>query len=621
MSRLGGTAAEALREGVALHQAGRLEEAAAHYRHALEAEPENPDALHLLGVLRHQAGEGEDGLALLQRAVALRPGFAEAHFNTGIMLMEMGRPGEAVAAFEGALAARKDQPEDHYNLSLALMAAGRPEPALIACRRALRIAPDYAEAEANRASILTALGRHEEALSAWRRAVRLGPKEAEFKLGLGNALRGLGRLGEAVTVYREVLEIDPDAAAAHNNLGVALSDQGRTDEALAAYARAIEIMPDFADAHCNLGVALKEQDRFDDALDAYRQAIAIDPRNAEAHNNTGVALRELGRLDGAVEAYRRAVGIDPDYAEAHWNLSLALLVTGRYREGWEEHEWRWRRQDFSPARRNFAQSQWDGGELGGAAILLHAEQGLGDTIQMLRYVGQVAAQGGRVILEVERSLAGLASQLGHAQVIAADDGALPDFDVHAPLLSLPRILNTDGGNIPAAGGYLAANRGSPWQPGAAPAVGMVWRGNPDHRNDRNRSMEAAHFAPLAEFAEIDPVSLQYGGAAELGAQGWGGRVEDLSPYLTDFAATAAIIDRLDLVVAVDTAVAHLAGAIGKEVWMVIPLVPDWRWLTEGETTPWYASMRIFRQTARGDWDGVMARVGAALRERYHSSPM
>jgi hypothetical protein len=431
-----------------------------------------------------------------------------------------------------------------------------------------------------------------------------------------------GRLHEAESLYRQIVAIDSGFFKAHCNLGLVLAAQGRLDEAIAAYRAATAIHPNLAEAHNNLGNALKEKGELDEAIAVFRRALALKPEYAEAHNNLGAALLAQGHIDEAIAAHRQAVAFDPRVPDIHYNLSLDLLTRGDLQQGWEEYEWRWKLPSFQPYLRRFSQPLWDGSPLDGRTILLYAEQGYGDAIQFIRYVPLVAQRGGKIVIECGVELRRLfQSMAGICQIVVRAE-RLPAFDVHAPLLSLPRIFGTTLNNVPDSVSYLSADPAdiTAWgrrmdrlEP--AVKVGLAWAGRPTHLNDANRSIKLAMLAPLAKVSGVRFFSLQKGAAAEQVASdalSAGIELIDFAGDLNDYADTAALIANLDLVIAVDTSVVHLAGAMGKLVWVLLPFVPDWRWTMTGERSPWYPTARLFRQASRGDWTSVIRRVVEGL---------
>ena len=463
-------------------------------------------------------------------------------------------------------------------------------------------------------------GRLHEAEQLYRQILAQQPEHAGAMQFLGVIANQVGRNDIAVGLIRRAIGLNPNVAEAYNNLGNALKDQGQLDEAIAAFRQALALNPNLPEAHNNLGSALKDQGQLDEAIAAYRQAIALRPTYADAHNNLGNALKDQGQLDEAVAAFRQAIALKPDYAEFHFNLSLSLLTSGDFQQGWEEHEWRWKCKEFPTPARNFPQPQWDGCPLEGRTLLLHTEQGHGDAVQFIRYLPLVEQRGGRIIIECQAELQRLIRPIaGRCQIVVSGQ-PLPIFDLHCPLLSLPRVFGTNLDNIPNNVPYLRADAedAGRWQRRLADhsplvKVGLGWAGSPAHRNDCNRSMKLATLAPLGQVPGARFFSLQKGeAAAETKTPPAGMELVDWTQELKDFADTAALIANLDLVIAVDTAVVHLAGAMGKPVWTLLPFVSDWRWLLERQDSPWYPSMRLFRQPRIGDWDGVITRVVEAL---------
>ncbi len=422
------------------------------------------------------------------------------------------------------------------------------------------------------------------------------------------------------------LQLKPDLLESHHNLGVALEEQGRLEEAVACYRRALELKPDDAEIHNNLGNVLKDQGKLDEAVACCRRALELNPDYAAAHNTLGNALKDQGKLDEAPECYRRALELQPDYADAHGSQSLISLLTGDFERGWTEYEWRWKTQKYP--RRDFSRALWDGQPLEGRTILLHAEQGLGDTIQFVRYVALVKQRGGVVVVECPRPLMSLLRSCAGIDQLVERGEELPAFDLQAPLLSLPGIFHTALGDIPAAIPYLFADPGlaERWRQElggiAGFKIGIAWQGNPKPRNDRHRSIPLGCFEPLASLPGARFFSLQKGAGVEqlqdvaerFPVTEFGSRLDEASGAFMD---TAAVLVNLDLMITCDTAVAHLAGALGVPVWVALPFIPDWRWLLDRSDSPWYPTMRLFRQHGRGDWQGVFQTIKVALGEQLY----
>jgi tetratricopeptide (TPR) repeat protein len=500
---------------------------------------------------------------------------------------------------------------------------GRYEDALASYAQALRIAPDYFEAWNNQGVALRHLERADEAVVSFERAIALRPAVAEVHNNLGLALHALGDDEKALDAFAVSLRLDPQSAHAAMNMGVSLYELKRYDEALASLMRALEIEPDNLDVQVNLGNVLLELHRHDEALECYRKVVEARPGDQDVLMNMGNALREMHRYAEALPYYQAALDLDPACVEVHWNQALCFLAMGDFERGWEGFEWRWKSAAISNTQRRFDAPQWTGAQpLAGKTLLVHAEQGLGDTIQFCRYAKTLAAQGAKVLLRVQPPLVPLLQGLAGVERLLVPGEPPPRFDVHCPLLSLPLALGTSLQSIPEGGAYLQASgphfaeRLAAWQArlGARdkPRIGLVWSGNAHHKNDRNRSIALGTLARMvstkARFVALQNEAREADAAvlAQRGDIAWFGA------ELVDFAETAALVAQLDLVISVDTSVAHLAAAMGKPVWLLLPVNPDWRWLLEREDSPWYDSMRLFRQTRRGDWSDVVERVAREI---------
>ncbi len=544
--------------GMQAAQRGDLVAAAKHFAHAVAANPRSAEAHAALGQAQRGLGQMAEALASFERTIALRPDRPDAHFGRGIALRNLGRGAEALASFDKALALKRD----------------------------------YVDALNSR----------------------------------GNVLLDLRRPDEALLNYDAAVAARPDYADAWSNRGNALMDLQRPGDALASFDKALALRPNYAEAHNNRGMALRSLDRQAEALAEFERALAFKKEFPEALLNRGSVLRELARYADALANYDAALRQRPDYPDARQNRGMVRLLLGDFARGWPDFELRLRTHEAARAR-EYKQPRWRGeGAIAGKTILLHAEQGFGDTIQFCRYAEAVAALGARVVLAVPPALKRLLTGLRGVAAVAASDAETGAFDWHCPLPSLPLALKTTISSIPAAIPYLAApaDRVQAWSKrlgaGARPRIGLAWSGNPKHKNDRNRSIALRRFAALGGL-KASVVSLQKhmraDDAATLAEFAW------LAPFggeLTDFADTAALIAQLDLVISVDSAVAHLAGALGKPVWILLPHVPDWRWLIGRDDSPWYPTARLFRQPAIGDWDGVFEKIQAALADLSAKMP-
>jgi len=548
---------EKLSRAIALHRLGQLAEAQALYEEILAIEPRHFDALHLLGLIAARTGNPQRAAALLGKAVEIDPGHATVFFNRGNVLCELGQWDAALACYDRTIALQPGHADAHYNRGTVLAKLRRPDAALASLDRAIEINPGFAQAHFNRGNLL-------QQLEQW-------------------------------------------------------------DAALASYGRAIEFNPLFAEAYANRGALYNQLDRIDAALASYEQAIAVNAEYAEAYCNRGLLLQEIKEWDAVLASCDKAISLQAEYAEAYVNRSFVRLLRADFDNGWIDYEWRWKEKNGpnSADTRRFRQPLWRGQECSaGAAILVFAEQGLGDTLQFCRYVKQLSQLGFRVILEVQPPLAGLLANLEGAAQVLTRGSALPSFDWQCPLLSLPLALKTNLHNVPATQRYLDADPAKlvRWQaalgPGLEPRVGLMWSGSRSNRRDRHRSIG------LAELLRHLPVGLQYVSLQkELREsdpqvlRSYPG-VMDFSNDQADFGDAAALCDCMDLVISVDTSVAHLSAALGRETWILLPFSADWRWLLDRDDSPWYPTVKLYRQERSGDWSEVLARVSADLRQRF-----
>jgi tetratricopeptide (TPR) repeat protein len=573
---------------LAHQQAGRLAQAEALCEDMLARQPDHVDALHLRGVLCIQAGRHDTAIALLERVLARAPELALAHKNLG-------------AAFH---------------------AAGRPAAAEASYRRALALAPELAEAHNLLGQLLNEAGRPADALTHLRAAVRLAPDDADAANNLGNALQSLGELPASIRCYHGALERRPDFAICYSNLGSALQRQGHAEAAIANYRAALSLAPDQAIAHGNLAGLLGERGEIAAATAHFERALALAPDSATTTMSLGSMLYDLNRLDEAIETYERALDLRPQFSRARLNLAFALLKRGDFARGWDAYRARWETGELEHVRRRFPGPPWDGADPAGRTVLLYGEQGLGDLIQFCRYLRLLKARGARTILLVDggwRTLAGLLASLDGVDMLVDDSAALPPFDHHCSVLDLPLRFGTTLETIPAAVPYLAADpaRRAFWRArlGASDRlrVGLVWAGGTVFAKEPVRSPRLAPLLRLIERTEVQWIGLQQGdGRRDLEACAMPAGFIDLGPELRDMADTAAVMAELDLVISSCTAPAHLAAALGRPTWIMLPAASDWRWLLGREDSPWYPTARLFRQAARGDWSGVVERLDAAL---------
>ncbi|MBC7906118.1 MAG: tetratricopeptide repeat protein [Rhodospirillaceae bacterium] len=562
-----------LKTGIAHQESGALADAARCYKTVLTFDPENVDALYLMSVLATTAGDPQFAVQLAGTAVALQPDYFAPYLSLGNALQALGQAEQAVDAFDQAIA----------------------------------LNPASAEAFCNVSSALNEVGRHEDALDAATQALVLNPNLVEATNNFGNALLALGSPGEALECYAKVLSSAPEHAAAWFNQGNAFFELGEFDNAADSFLRSIEL-EDGAGKHYNLANALYAQGNLEQAAISYCDVIERDFGSMDARINLAVVLREMDRVDEAEGMLREALEIAPEDVDAHFNLSLVLLQQGRLSEAWPEYEWRWRQPVFMALDRGFSQPRWGGAAQADATLLVHVEQGFGDAIQFVRFISQAAQRVGRVVLECRPELEDLfASVAGVDQVVAWGD-PLPDFDLHIPLMSLPLVLGVSQDVLqpylavpPGAGDFADVGKAGGLK------VGVAWAGKMSRRDSVQRACTAADILPLLAVPGLSIFTLQVGVAAE-DLRVFGSGVTDLSPRLKSFADTAAAIAELDVVITVDTAVAHLAGALGKPVWVLLSKPSNGVMWLGGRDAQWYPSARIFQQPSQGDWAGLLQQV-------------
>jgi len=609
---------QALNRAVAAYRAGQLAQAEDLCQKIISVDCNFFDALYVLAVVQAGLGKDVEALANYDRALLLQPRHAEALSNRGNTLKVLKRFDEALDSFARALAAQPDYPAALSNRGAVLFEMARYEEALATYDRSLAIRPDQVVAHYNRGGALQKLERFGEALSSYDRALAINPGLVEAHVNRGNTLISLCRHSDALASFDRALALRPDLVEALTNRGNALNGLRRYEEALASYDRAIACQPTHAGAHYNRGTTLHAMKRYDEAISAYDRAIALQPNYPEAFSNRGATLWELRRHDEALASYDRAIAIQPEFPEAHWNAASLRLLTGDFERGWAEYEWRWKYKTMAIAKRDFTQPHWGGEPIEGKTILLHGEQGLGDAIQFCRYAPLVAERGARVILEVDRRLQTLMSSLdGVAQVLPVGD-PLPEFDVHCPLLSLPRAFHTLLETVPSRTPYLHSppERLAKWSSRLGPKhglrVGLIWSGNPAHHRDHARSIELSALSTLLDTGATFFSLQKDARPADAAVLAERKDVIQLADELADFADTAAVMMHFDLIISVDTSTVHLAGALGRPVWILLPYLPDWRWLLDRDTSPWYPTARLFRQDATRRWDSVVPRVQSAL---------
>jgi tetratricopeptide (TPR) repeat protein len=542
-----------LQEAVVHHQDGRLGEAQVLYREILDIDPEDSNALHLLGVTYYQQGFPETAIPLIGASIRINPTNCLAYTNLGNALQGIGKSLEAIHCYDCALS----------------------------------IAPLHADAFFNRGIALQSLDRPEEALSSYEQAIVADDQHVEAHFRRGNSLYALGR----------------------------------PDEAIVSYDRVIVHSPSHAEAYFNRGVVLQSVERNEEALRSYNHTLQINPDHARAFNNRGNTLQSLDLYQDAINSYGRAQAICPDYGDPYWNEALCRLKTGDFEIGWEKYEWRWANSISNPTRRAFAQPRWFGDEdLHGKTILIHAEQGFGDTIQFCRYAKLVVQRGAHVILEVQTELKALLNHIEGVEVVSSLERP-GQYDFHCPLMSLPLAFGTRLATIPSSHAYVECDPvlGSTWKAKLgnklAPRIGLAWSGNRDNTNDPARSCGLSEMSRLFRH-DIEWFCLQkdFTSADQILINSMA--LPRFSEELTTFAETAALIEQMDLVISVDTAVAHLAAAMGKPTWLLLAHNADFRWLLGRRDSPWYPTMLLFRQTRMGDWSGLITKMSDFMLSNY-----
>lgn len=600
------------------HQAGRLKEAAQGYEAVLRQNPQHSDALHCLGLIAQQLGQLEMAIQLIKAAMAVAPAVGHYHQSLGSIYAELGRKTEAQEQFQQAA-----------KLDPAYRSTPSPE--------AVPFAKEDLNAEAywEQGNQQFQRGNFGQAEALYRHALVRKPSYPECNRNLGQALIKQNRFDEAVDLYRQAIRQNPQYASAYCDLGFTLMMLEDLPAAEEAFVGALKIKPDLLEAHYNLGNLFRKQSRLPEAIASYRKVLSLRANKTletnksrsgaaieiQAKNNLALSLSEAGKQEQAIACYREALVSDPQNAILHYNLATALLATGNFLEGWEELEWRWKMPSFTTKLRDFGKPLWKGEPLDGANILLHAEQGYGDTLQFVRYAPLVAERGGKVILEVPPRLHRLLGNLPGVSQVVVHGEALPEFSWHCPLMSLPRAFATTVDTIPSSLSYLkapeeAAEKERAGQPAETLRVGLAWSGNPRNQLDAFRSMSLLDLSALGQVEGVSFFSLQMGEAtqqiAEVSARL---QVTDACSGHKDFADTAAFLSTLDLVITVDTSIAHLAGALGIPVWILLAHSrTDWRWLLDRSDSPWYPMARLFRQAQPGAWKPLAETLRSELQQ-------
>jgi tetratricopeptide (TPR) repeat protein len=660
--------AQILNTALQHHRAGRLGEAAAGYLGILKENPRHGDALHLLGVVAQQQGKLDMSIELMQEAVRGNPSIAHYHHNLGNTYLQKECPKEAAECYRQAISLKPDYHEAHHALGTALTKLEKLDAAVQAYRKAIQITPSVSEAYYNLGRVLAIQEQDEEAVQQYRIAIQIDDGHVEYFFNLGGLLFKQEKYCDAIDCYQRALQLQPDDAEIHNNLGRSFAANENLPAAIASYQRSITLNPTYVEANSNLGLALLQQGnlsqaehfcrravrldadspeaqyslgnvfretyRLEESIECYRKFLQLNraklqcnTEKSEAHgnstywqvvNNLALSLNESGQVDAALDCYREALRRSPENALLHTNLAFTLLMNSNFAEGWVEHEWRFKTSHFEK-RRDFPCPQWKGEPLQGEKILLHAEQGFGDTLQFVRYAPLVAERGATVILEVQPGLRQLLSNIPGVKQIISRGETLPEVSWHCPLMSLPLAFSTRLETIPSSPSYINVSQNEREEarrlwPGVGLRVGLAWSGNPKHSQDSSRSIHLSQMTALGEISGVSFYSVQVGEATKQIAELQGVfKIIDACSRIRDFADTAAFIAGLDLVITVDTSIAHLTGALGIPVWILLAQNRiDWRWLRDREDSPWYPSARLFRQSKPGDWAELIQRVKVEL---------
>ena len=575
-----------LKQAVRCHQEGRLEAANDLYGKLLKTDPNHPDALHLSGLVAHQSGKNQLAAHLITRAIEMDPNQAIFHCNLGNVMMSGGDFKGAAVSFQKAVDLNPELVEAQYNLGNAFYEESRLDQAISCFQETVNLRPDFAEAHNN----------------------------------MGIALYKKGRLSEAIACFQNTLRQNPGFPDSYKNLGDLLEEQNKPDQAIQQYEKAIELRPDYIEAYFNMGNVFHAQGKLDKAARCYQKALQINPEHIDAYANLGKTFKDQGELEKALSCYDKGISLKPEHAELLFDRSTVLLLMGDFYEGWQGYERRFDRPSWKTTYPHHLDiPRWDGSPFIGKTLFIHCEQGFGDILQFARYLPMVKARGGKVVFETLKPLMKLFE--GFPGVDALVEGLsngdqAEGCDFYMPLMSLPGLFGTSLKTIPARTPYIHAElkKIEYWNERFVKKglrVGLVWEGKD---TDPNRSCPIERFTALAEVQGVQWFGLQKGKAAAQAEELHRGmRLFNIGEEFDDFSDTAGAIENMDLIISIDTAVAHLTGAMGKPVWVLLKFSPDWRWLMKREDSPWYPTMRLFRQPKSGDWGAVIKRVAEELK--------
>jgi tetratricopeptide (TPR) repeat protein len=617
---------EALRSAVSFLETGNISQAEFIYKKVIDIQPSNFDALFMLGAIYLKSGNYDLSISYTERARQSDPANASAYYNLGISYQEKSQLDKAIFYYQRAIELDPDIALAYCNLGAVFQERNEFDRAIPYYKKALELDPLLVSASYNLGSVLQEKGELEQALQYYKAVLKLDPTFADAWNTIGSILQEKGQADEALAYYRKAIECDPNLMGAYYNIGKALMQKGRIEEAIDHYQKALQLNPDSAEAHNNLGFSLLEKGQSDDALSHFRKAVSLNPNFAEAYYNLALYHQDGNLPDEAVHYYEKAIHYKPDFVDAHWNMACALLLSGNFGRGWKEYEWRWKLKGHRGS--NITGPRWDGSDISGQTIFLHAEQAFGDTIQFVRYATLVAQRGAKVIVQAPKELKRILGSVSGVEHVVAEGKQLPEFDVHCPLLSLPLVFGTTIHSIPATVPYIHVSPllSKIWKDrlqydSSRLKIGLVWTGRTKAERERRRSCTPDLLSNLTQFEDTTFYSLQKGeGIQQANARPKDMKLVDYTEELNDFLDTAALAANLDLIISVDTAVAHLAGALGRPVWTLLSFVPDWRWMLSRRDSPWYPTMRLFRQPSPGNWEAVIEEVkkelGKLIREKY-----
>lgn len=614
-----------------LFQEGNYQQAENICKEILNTHPENTDALHLLGMIYYQLNDFDQALVYFHKIFYFEPSNCYALFNLGNILRSQGNPDRAEIFFRKAIESNPDFADAYYNLAIILEEKGSFEEAISAYKKSLYLDPNHADVYNNIGNLLIKNGNTDEALTYLNIALQLKPDYPAVYINMGIALNEQKRFEDAADCFRKAIKIDPDIADAYHNLAIVFKNMGNLEEAMLYSRKAIEINPDFADAHYNMGLILKEKDCMDDAIICLKKSIDLKPDFADAYTNLAIIHDEKGLLNEAIAYYEKSLKIKPDDAEVHWNMSHTLLKMGNLREGWKKYDWRFLVKEFE--RRTFRKHRWDGSSLKGKTLFIYAEQGVGEEIMFASCLPEIVEQADLCIIECDKRLMPIfARSFPGVEVVErfAPNAPYPQEVLHADIRtaigSLPMFLRSDIADFPERRAYLLPDKqkADSWRKrleelGNGLKIGISWRGGGEVSERRKRSTVLEQWSGIFSINSASFINLQYGDCAaelkeakeKLGVtiHDW----EDADP-LKDLDNFAAQISALDIVISIDNATVHMAGALGVPVWTLLPFACDWRWMQDFEDSPWYPSMRLFRQNKQGDWERVFGRVEFTLRQ-------